>query len=162
MNIKNSRSIKLKKQQKALKTWRENGSKILIINAFISLIPFAFVTSLNMGLLLTILGVSYCAASIASLCVHLGYSCEKMRKRIADIDIFTFSKNVFMRIIIPCICISATCYLCVSYFDSAWRVLLTIGCSLVMGLLSIWWTALTVNEKLYVRNALHKIIKKNG
>ena len=85
-----------------------------------------------------------------------------LMKRIADIDIFTFSKNVFMRIIIPCICISATCYLCVSYFDSAWRVLLTIGCSLVMGLLSIWWTALTVNEKLYVRNALHKIIKKNG
>ena len=88
--------------------------------------------------------------------------CLPLMKKIADIDIVEFCKNVFMRIIIPCISISATCYLCICYFDSSWRLLLTIGCSCTMGLLSIWWTALTGNEKLYVRNALHKIIKKNG
>ena len=85
-----------------------------------------------------------------------------LMKHIANIDMFAFCKSVFARIIIPCIVISATCYICISYCDYSWRFFLTTACSLIMGLLSILGTALTRTEKLYVKNAIHKVIKKNG
>jgi len=86
MNIKNSKAIKLKKDQKALKFWREKGEWYIMGNAFLSTIPFAFATSINMGLGFSIFAWAYLWSSIASICVHMLYGKEKMLNKIKEID----------------------------------------------------------------------------
>ena len=86
MNIKNSKAIKLKKQQNALKYWRDKGEWYIMGNAFLSTIPFAFATSINMGLGFSIFAFTYLISSIASICVHMLYGKEKMFKRIQELD----------------------------------------------------------------------------
>lgn len=86
MNIKNSKAIKLKKDQKALKFWREKGEWYIMANAFISTIPFAFATSINLGLGFSIFAWAYLWSSIASICVHMLYGKEKMLNKIKEID----------------------------------------------------------------------------
>lgn len=86
MNIKNSKSIKLKKQQKALKFWRDKGELYIMGNAFLSAVPFAFATSINMGLAFTIFAMAYIVLSTSSICIHMLYGKEKMSNKIKDID----------------------------------------------------------------------------
>ena len=86
MNIKKSKILKLKKQQKALKFWRDKGEWYIIGNAFLSTIPFAFATSINMGLGFSIFAFAYLFSSISSICVHMLYGKEKMLNKIKDLD----------------------------------------------------------------------------
>lgn len=81
-----------------------------------------------------------------------------LMKHMADINILQFCNHVFIRIIVPCIAIALTCYMCVHYLDCPWRILVTIVSSSLAGILSIWGTALTVDEKKYVKQTITKII----
>lgn len=86
MNIKKSKILKLKKQQKALKFWRDKGEWYINGNAFLSTIPFAFATSINMGLGFSIFAFAYLFSSISSICIHMLYGKEKMLNKIKDLD----------------------------------------------------------------------------
>lgn len=86
MNIKKSKILKLKKKQNALKYWRDKGEWYIMANAFISAVPFAFATSINMGLGFSIFAWVYLWSSIASICVHMLYGKGKMLEKIKSID----------------------------------------------------------------------------
>lgn len=83
-----------------------------------------------------------------------------LMKHIANIDILQFCKNVFIRIIIPCITIILSCYLSISYIEITWRIVITMGLSIICGSVAIWATALTINEKQFIKQAISNIIKR--
>lgn len=86
MKGEKSKIIKLKQQQNRLKFWRDKGEWYIMGNAFLSTIPFAFATSINMGLGFSIFAFIYLISSIASICVHMLYGKEKMFNKIKNLD----------------------------------------------------------------------------
>ena len=85
-----------------------------------------------------------------------------LMKQIANINILLFCKNVFLRIFIPCLIITATCCICKCYISWSWRILITFLTSLIFGSCSIWATALTYAEKSFIKHFILKIITKKG
>ncbi len=82
-----------------------------------------------------------------------------LMKHIADINIMHFCKNVFFRIFVPGTMMSIACYLCILCFDSSWRLCITFICSFFVGLLSIWCTSLTKDEKSHIKQIILKTKK---
>ena len=74
-----------------------------------------------------------------------------LMKRIANIAILPFCKNVFMRILVPLMSMSAVCYLTTTHLDMTWRIVPTFLISGIVGFLSIWITSLTDIEKQYIQ-----------
>ena len=83
-----------------------------------------------------------------------------LMKYIAGIDMVQFCKNVFIRIIIPCITIILSCYLSISHIEITWRIVITMGMSIICGSVAIWATALTINEKQFIKQTISNIIKQ--
>ena len=79
-----------------------------------------------------------------------------LMKRIANIAILPFCKNVFMRIIIPATTMSIVCYISVRYVNLSWRIILTTLLSVATGLLSIWITSLRKEEKQHITQLIKK------
>lgn len=79
-----------------------------------------------------------------------------LMKRIANIAILPFCKNVFMRIIIPATKMSIVCYISVRYVNLSWRIILTTLLSVATGLLSIWITSLRKEEKQHITQLIKK------
>lgn len=77
-----------------------------------------------------------------------------LMKRIANIAILPFCKNVFMRIIIPLISMCGICAIIKENIDSPYRVFLTISSSLLIGFVTIWVTSLTPIEKEFAKSFL--------
>lgn len=77
-----------------------------------------------------------------------------LMKRIANIAILPFCKNVFMRIIIPLISMCGICAIIKENIDSPYRVFLTISSSLLIGFVTIWVTSLTPIEKEFAKSVL--------
>ena len=86
MKNEKSKIIKLKKQQNALKYWRDKGEWYIMGNAFVSLIPFAFATSISIALGFSIFAFTYLISSIASICVHMLYGKDKIKEKIKEMD----------------------------------------------------------------------------
>lgn len=83
------------------------------------------------------------------VCVELMTSLVRLplMKWIAGIEIWAFCKHVFGRIAVPCIAMSGVCYWVTQYVDGSYRIFLTAGASVVVGIAAIWMTALTKEEK---------------
>lgn len=82
-------------------------------------------------------------------------------KRIAGLDILAYLQRVFVRVVLPVVLMFVVCWLftcCVP--DSAFRFLLTAGCSLFVGVLGTWIGALDTNERQFVLTQIAKYIKK--
>lgn len=77
-----------------------------------------------------------------------------LMKRIANIAILPFCKNVFMRIIMPLISMCGICAIIKENIDSPYRVFLTISSSLLIGFVTIWVTSLTPIEKEFAKSFL--------
>ena len=77
-----------------------------------------------------------------------------LMKRIANIAILPFCKNVFMRIIVPLISMCSVCAIVTNKIDSPYSIFLTIGSSSLIGLIAIWYSSFTRIEKEFVRNIL--------
>lgn len=74
-----------------------------------------------------------------------------LMKYIADIPMLPFCRNVFMRILVPLMSMSAVCYLTTTHLDMTWRIVPTFIISGIVGFLSIWITSLTDIEKQYIQ-----------
>lgn len=83
-----------------------------------------------------------------------------LMKHIANISISLFCKNVFLRILIPCVVITATCCICKYYINWSWRFGITFLISFIFGLFSIWTTSLTYEEKTLFKQIILKMIPK--
>lgn len=81
-----------------------------------------------------------------------------LMKYIAGIDMVQFCKNVFMRIIIPCLTIIVACCVSITYVELTWRIVVTMGMSFVFGSIAIWATALEMTEKNYIKQVIGNII----
>lgn len=81
-----------------------------------------------------------------------------LMKYIAGIDMVQFCKNVFMRIIIPCLVIIVACCVSITYVELTWRIVVTMGMSFVFGSIAIWATALEMTEKNYIKQVIGNII----
>lgn len=79
-----------------------------------------------------------------------------LMKRIANIAILPFCKNVFMRIIIPATTMSIVCYISIRYVNLSWRIIFTTLLSVATGLLSIWITSLRKEEKQHITQLIKK------
>ena len=77
-----------------------------------------------------------------------------LMKWIAGIEIWAFCKHVFGRIAIPCLAMAGVCYAMTQYVDVSYRIFLTASASVIVGLITIWMTALTKEEKDVMRRAL--------
>ena len=77
-----------------------------------------------------------------------------LMKRIANIAILPFCKNVFMQIIMPLISMCGICAIIKENIDSPYRVFLTISSSLLIGFVTIWVTSLTPIEKEFAKSFL--------
>ena len=83
-----------------------------------------------------------------------------LMKWIAGIAIIPFCKHVFGRIILPMAAMIAVCYIMTNYLQFGYRVLLTIGASVLVGILMIWLTALDKKEKDLIKQSIKGIIRK--
>ena len=83
-----------------------------------------------------------------------------LMKHVADINMLQFCRNVFMRISVPCLTITTTCYLCTAFVEINWRIIITIIMSMIFGMISIWITALTREEKKYILQSITQIIER--
>lgn len=79
-----------------------------------------------------------------------------LMKRIANIAILPFCKNVFLKIIVPATTMSIVCYISVRYVNLSWRIILTTLLSVATGLLSIWITSLRKEEKQHITQLIKK------
>lgn len=79
-----------------------------------------------------------------------------LMKWIANINMKLFCKNVFARILVPILIISCTCLIITHYCHNPYRLLITISTSILTGMISIWFTSLSSEEKTYVYNLLKK------
>ena len=75
-----------------------------------------------------------------------------LMKHIAKIDISRFCKNVFLRIIVPCLTMVIVCYLSITYISHPWRVIITFVFAAGAGMLTIWAFALNDNERQYIKS----------
>lgn len=82
-----------------------------------------------------------------------------LMKHIANIDIARFCKNVFLKIIVPCLAISIACYLSVTYLNLSWRMLITFAFAAGIGMLMIWAFALSDKERQYIKIWIRNIKK---
>lgn len=80
-----------------------------------------------------------------------------LMKRIANIAILPFCRNVFLKIIVPATTMSIVCYISICYINLSWRIILTILLSAATGLLSIWITSLEKEEKQHITQLIKKI-----
>lgn len=80
-----------------------------------------------------------------------------LMKHIADINIMAFCKNVFMRIIVPCIVMVLTCILSTKYLCMPYRIIITAMLSCCTGGMAIWFTALRGEERLYIKTLISRI-----
>ena len=83
-----------------------------------------------------------------------------LMKWIAGIEMWSFCKHVFGRIILPLIAMIAVCYVMTNYMQYNYRVLLTLGASAVVGIVMIWLTALDKKEKELFKQSIKGIIRK--
>lgn len=83
-----------------------------------------------------------------------------LMKHIANIDMLQFCRNVFMRIIAPCISVSAISYFCIIYINLSWRIIITLTFSFTIGMLTIWLTSLTKEERIFIKRVISQIKKK--
>lgn len=79
-----------------------------------------------------------------------------LMKRIANIAILPFCRNVFLKIIVPATTMSIVCYISVRYVNLSWRIILTTLLSVATGLLSIWITSLRKEEKQHITQLIKK------
>lgn len=77
-----------------------------------------------------------------------------LMKMIAGLEIWAFCKHVFVRIAIPCLAMAGVCYAMTQYVDVSYRIFLTASASVIVGLITIWMTALTKEEKDVMCRAL--------
>ena len=85
-----------------------------------------------------------------------------LMKWIADIPILPFCKHVFGRIIVPLIVMCSVCIICVRYIQTPYRLVITIGLSVVIGGISIWLTAINKQEKEIIIQSLNRFIPHNA
>ena len=83
-----------------------------------------------------------------------------LMKWIAGIAIIPFCKHVFGRIILPLAAMIAVCYIMTNYLQFGYRVLLTVGASVIVGIMMIWLTALDKKEKDLIKQSIKGIIRK--
>jgi O-antigen/teichoic acid export membrane protein len=79
-----------------------------------------------------------------------------LMKHVANISIMTFCKNVFIRIIVPCLIMIITSLFCTRYLSSSYRLVITTILSCGVGIIAIWFTALGNEEKSYVKTLLSR------
>ena len=80
-----------------------------------------------------------------------------LMKWIAGIEIWPFCKQVFGRIAVPCAAMVVVCYAMTQYVDVPYRVFLTAGASVAIGVVTIWMTALTEEEKNAAKRLLFRV-----
>lgn len=80
-----------------------------------------------------------------------------LMKHIANIPIIPFIKNVVIRVIGPLAVMATICYISVTHIDMPYRILITFTCSIVAGLLTIFWVALDKQEKLYITSIIQQL-----
>lgn len=80
-----------------------------------------------------------------------------LMKHIANIPIIPFIKNVVIRVIGPLAVMATICYISVTHIDMPYRILITFTCSIVAGLLTIFWVALNKQEKLYIKSIIQQL-----
>lgn len=85
-----------------------------------------------------------------------------LMKHIAGIKMLPFCKHVFGRIVIPLIVMVGISYCITSYITYEYRIFTTIAVTCLVGMISIWLTALNQTEKALIRQMIVKLIKRNG
>lgn len=80
-----------------------------------------------------------------------------LMKHVANISIMTFCKNVFIRIIVPCLIMIITSLFCTRYLTISYRLIITTILSCGVGIIAIWFTALGQEEKSYIKKLLSRI-----
>ncbi len=118
--------------------------------------------------LLTLIGVWICLLSgvdvVTSLWCYVGVELLGSFVRMillkyqADLDILRFVRNVFCRVAIPFITISAISFFCVRYLTVPHRFFVTFFTSILGGGITIWFSSLQTVEKQHI----HEIIGKYG
>lgn len=80
-----------------------------------------------------------------------------LMKYIANIDAWGFCKRILARILIPCIAMVSTCYLVTLSTPTPWRIVFTTSACIIVGSITIWLTALTDEEKSYIKQLTQKV-----
>lgn len=90
------------------------------------------------------------------VCIELLTSLLRLplMKWIADINMLPFCKHVFGRIILPCLSMILVCWTITRFVDLSYRIFITVGASIVVGLIMIWLTSLNKQEKDILRHTI--------
>ena len=105
---------------------------------------------------LPLISIMYCYISVELLTSLLRLP---LMKRIANIQMWQFCKNVFGRVIIPVVCIAGACYIVPTHTQAPHSIFYCLLASGLTGFASIWFTSLTSIEKDLIRNFIKKTAK---
>lgn len=107
---------------------------------------------LKIGLPLASIMWCYVAVELTGSIIRL-----PLMKHIANIDVWGFCKRIFARILIPCITMVGTSYVVTNYIESPWRIAYTTAACVLVGAITIWFTALSKEEKTYILQLTQKV-----
>ena len=79
-----------------------------------------------------------------------------LMRHIANISIVTFCKNVILRILPTAFVIIIISYISTTKIELSWCIIITLLVSLIVGSITIWFTALTKEEKGRIKQILQK------
>lgn len=74
----------------------------------------------------------------------------------ANINILLFVKNVCYKVIVPFITMCCISYWCTQYFETPYRLIITLLLSMIGGSVAIWFTSLQMNEK----QSMYEIVRR--
>ena len=85
-----------------------------------------------------------------------------LMKWIAGIEMMPFCKHVFGRVAIPCAIICIVSFVCITYVDIAYRIIITLACSGLAGCISIWLLALNNQEREIIKQSFNRFLARNA
>lgn len=77
-------------------------------------------------------------------------------KSTANLSVASYSKQVFQKVLLPTLCLVIVGFLCLSLPDMKLRFLLTIGISVLLDAVVVFFSALEKNEKNVIMNFMRK------
>ena len=85
-----------------------------------------------------------------------------LMKWIAGIEMMPFCKHVFGRVAIPCAIMCIVSFVCITYVDIAYRIIITLACSGLAGCISIWLLALNNQEREIIKQSFNRFLARNA
>jgi O-antigen/teichoic acid export membrane protein len=133
-------------------TGKIKAYQIIVGSVLLLNLPIAYLLLKNNSPVYVVL-LSYIVVEFVS-CLFRLY----LLNRIAGLSINEYIKNVFIKELVPIFSIIFVAFLITKYFEYEYRFLITISMSIIVFFVTIYFTGLSIDEKLIFKKMLNKML----